>query len=123
MCLNAKKTKFMVFNKTRKNVTLQLEIDGTKLEQVKQFNFLGLIIDEKLTWHPYIHSVSCKLSRSLGIMHRLKTYLPKYILRTIYFSIFHSHLTYQILSWGANCSRLFPLQKKAIRIINNAHFI
>ena len=123
LCLNVKKTKYMIFNRTRQNAAVELKINDTKLDQVKQFNFLGLIIDETLSWQPYIKTLSLKLSRSLGIMNRLKSFLPKSILRSIYFAIFHSYLNYQILSWGSHCSQLFPLQKKAIRIINKEHYL
>ena len=42
-------------------------------------------------------------------------------MRTLYFALFHSHLNFQILSWGAYAHQLFPLQKKAIRVIHNVH--
>ncbi|VEN33714.1 unnamed protein product [Callosobruchus maculatus] len=43
------------------------------------------------------------------------------ILRTAYFSIFHTHLSYAILSWGhsAGMLRVFGLQRKAVRIISS----
>ena len=66
--------------------------------------------------------ISRKLSRAIGIMSRLKSFIPKTIMKTIYYSIFHPHLNYHILAWGPKCSDLFLLQKKAIRIINNEHF-
>ena len=112
MCLNVKKTKFMVFNRTRQNTILDLKINETKLEQVSNFNFLGLVIAEDLNWQPFVNVLTHKLSRSLGIMNRLKSFLPRSVLRTVYFAIFHCHLNYQILSWGAYWSHLFPCRRK-----------
>ena len=48
-------------------------------------------------------------------------YIPKFLLKTIYYSIFNSHLIYACQVWGQNenCQKkLFSLQNKAIRIIN-----
>ena len=56
-------------------------------------------------------------------MSRLRSFLPKCVMRSIYFSIFHSHLSFQILAWGSEAACLYPLQKKAIRIINNEHYL
>ena len=44
-------------------------------------------------------------------------------MKTIYHAIFHSHLNYQILAWGTKCDNLFPLQKKALRIIHKEHYL
>ena len=97
MCLNAKKTKFIIFNRTKVNFELQLKIDGVKLERVENFNFLGLLINEKLDWNPYMQILSRKLAKALGIMNRLTSFVPKQIMKIIYFSLFHSHLSYQII--------------------------
>ena len=111
MCLNAKKTKFMLFNRTKVDSTFHLNIDGVSLERVENFNFLGLLINEKLDWTPYLLTLSRKLSKTIGIMKRLKSFVPKPIMRIIYLSLFHSYLNYQILAWGAQASIIFPLQK------------
>ena len=98
MCLNAKKTKFILFNRNRDSQNLQLKIDDVNLERVQNFNFLGLLVNENLDWTPHISVISLKLARALGIMRRLSTFIPKHIMHTIYFSLFHSQLNYQILT-------------------------
>ena len=123
LCLNVSKTKFMIFNKKHSNTPIKLFISNTELEQVTNFSFLGLTVNESLDWTPHLTKVSRKLSRTLGIMNNLKHFLPRSIMRTIYFSIFHSHLNYQILTWGSQWSQLFVMQKKAQRIIHNSHYL
>jgi hypothetical protein len=70
-------------------------------------------------------TISCKILRFLGILNRLKKFLPRHILRTLYFSMVNPHFIYAMLAWGFDMSRLHKLQKRAIRIITcskyNAH--
>ena len=99
-----------------------LELNGHTLERVSEFNFLGLLIDENLTWDSHIQKVSNKVSRILGVMNRLKNYIPGHILRILYNSMVMPHLQYSILNWGHKHSRLHKLQKRAIRIITNTKY-
>ena len=117
---NVKKTKFMVFHNMKQNVSQfipDLEIGGVKIEKVANFNFLGLTINENLSWKPHVDIIANKLSKYLGVLNRLKRYVPQHILKTIYFSIIQSSLNYSLLAWGYDCGRLKVIQKKAIRII------
>ena len=99
-----------------------LEIGGTKLERVVDFNFLGLTLNENMSWKSHTDKLANKLSKYVGIINRLKRYLPSHILKTLYFSLVHSSLNYALLAWGFNCGRLKKLQKKIIRIITNSKF-
>ena len=49
-------------------------------------------------------------------------YLPSYILRTLYFTLIHSHLNYAILTWGYKCNRLNKLQKRLIRVVTSSKY-
>ena len=102
-----------------------LSICGNAIDYVSTFNFLGLIIDEHISFEPHIQSVSNRISRSLGILNKLKRFLPHHILLMLYNSLILPHLQYSILCWGYKTTRLFKLQKRAMRIITcskyNAH--
>ena len=60
-----------------------------------------------------------------GVLRKLKSFLPGYILKTFYTALILCHLNYGILAWGHNYTRIFKLQKRVIRIItfskSNAH--
>ena len=59
LSLNIAKSKYMTFQRTNKNVqTLALKIDNINIEQVKEFNFLGLIIDTNLNWKIHTENIS-----------------------------------------------------------------
>ena len=67
--------------------------------------------------------VTNKLSKIIGILHKLKYIFPKDILLTIYNSLFVPHINYGSLVWGTSQRRIGKLQKKAIRAITHSSFI
>ena len=124
LSLNARKTKFMLFHTqgTKLNYIPKIFINGTIIERVQNFNFLGLTINENLSWKPHVDKIANKISKYSGILSRLKHFLPSHILKTIYCSIIQSNLNYSILNWGFDCNRLVTLQKKIIRIICSSKY-
>ena len=128
LSLNAKKTKMMIFHHRQRNISkinLELMINNTQIEQVKEFNFLGILLDECMTWNPHIQKISSKISRVNGVLSRLKRFVPSNILLTIYNALIQPHLNYGVLLWGQNVKRIHKLQKWALRSITaskyNAH--
>ena len=91
--INKSKTKFMIFNFNERNIkiplNLKLNIDNEDVEQVQYTNFLGVIIDNKLTWEKHIDSLSKKISTNIGIIRKLRTVLPLQTLLTLYNSLIH----------------------------------
>ena len=72
------KSKFMLFFKHPKFVlTLKLLINGNTIEQVTNFNFLGITIDQNITWCDHIPKISIKVARVIGILtpEQTKTHL------------------------------------------------
>ncbi len=67
----------MIFNtKKKKEKSLTLKIDNVNIEQVAELNFLGLTLDEHLDWKCHINKLSNKISQCMGILNRLKRFLP-----------------------------------------------
>ena len=118
LMLNAAKSKFMIFFKVPKVVPrLSLTIAGNPIEQVNEFNFLGITLDQNITWKPHITKMAIKIARVIGVLNKLKHIFPQHILLTIYNSLIQPHLIYGSYLWGLNCKRLKILQKKAVRIL------
>jgi hypothetical protein len=115
----------MVFGKTRKKYedSLNIMIQGTKLEIVLTTKFLGVILDSGLTWKSHITHITQKISKTIGILNRARTFLNVDSLRQLYFSFLFPYLSYANIVRGnaADChlSPIFILQKRAIRIIHN----
>ena len=128
LSLNAKKTKMMIFHHRQKNIShikLKLLINNTPIKCVDEFNFLGVMLDKHMTWNSHVHKVCGKISRVAGTLNRLKRFLPKEILKTIYNALIQPHLNLGVLLWGNETSRIFKLQKRALRAVTcskyNAH--
>ena len=89
--------------------------------------FLGIFINEHLSWTTHIDNPSKQVARNVGMLHKSKHFVPMYIMRTMYCSLVLSHLQYCTLLWEnsycTNLNKLRILQKKAIRIITNYHYI
>ena len=127
LSLNIKKTKVLIFdNKIPCTTDIILNIGGTLVSSTSTAKFLGTIIDNKLNWNDHISFVSKKIARANGIICRLKHYLPKKTLLTLYNTLILPHLNYNLLVWGnANKSHLHHLlliQKRAVRNICNVSY-
>lgn len=92
----------------------------------KACKFLGILLDDNLNWKHHVGFVKNKMSRAIFMLNQVKQILPHETLRALYFTLVHPYITYGILAWG-NCGPsilkpLCQLQKRAIRIIHNAHY-
>ena len=118
LCLNVTKSKFMIFQMPQKKVPqLSFNIDGLQIDQVYEFNFLGLIIDANLNWKAHLNAIGTKVSRIIGLLHKLKYVFSNTILHSIYNSLIIPHLNYSLLAWGTKSNKIELLQKKAIRVL------
>ena len=123
LSLNVNKTKAMAFHTVQRKITLPtLNIENTNIEFVDHFNFLGVVIDKNLKWKNHINITAKKISKAVGIMTRLKKFLPSNILVMLYNSLFLPYINYGSLIWGWQCNKLIKLQKKAIRTIAKARY-
>jgi hypothetical protein len=120
LSLNADKTKYMIFHNTQKMDVyklLKLEMDGKVIERTTTFNFLGLLLNETLTWSDHINRIGGKIGSAIGVLYKVKHVLPKKALITIYNSLILSHLHYCNLIWGHDGIKLDDLQARAIRAV------
>ena len=102
-----------IFKSKQKNFEgdLKIKLCRKRLYPTESVKYLGVKIDANLGWQYYVDDLSIKLNRGNALK----------ILRSIYFAIFDSYLSYCCLAWAQSCStiqRIIILQKKAIRIIN-----
>ena len=122
--LNASKTELLVFRHPNKKITydLKLKINGKRLIPSKFVKYLGLIIDPHLNWRYHTDILASKLSRTIGMLCKIRHYVDYNTLRSIYYGIFSSLMTYGSQIWGQlqnkYVNRILKLQDKAVRIIN-----
>lgn len=100
---------------------LHLKIDDFKIKKSKQAKFLGVIIDEKLSWEAHIMNLKRKLNYATATLNRIMDCLPKHLHKELYYTLFESHLSYCISVWGgaAQCriETLWIAQKHCIRVL------
>jgi hypothetical protein len=135
LSLNPKKTKYIHITPPRMNISTHshvIKIQEIVLDKIckgseeKSTKFLGIKIDENLSWCDHIKHINTKISRAIFTIRQCKQFLPLTCMKTLYISLIHPYITYGILAWGnASKSLLYHtsiLQKKAIRIISRAHY-
>ncbi len=113
----------MVFSNRHVNTRKFVHIKGIRLEQVYCTKFLGVFIDHKLTWKEHITHIKKKISKSIGILHKVNKVLSKNIKLKLYKTFIQPHLLYCNIVWcGAFATVLKPLeimQKRALKMALN----
>ena len=135
LSLNVKKSKLLVFTYQKDDITddhdqnedenvnkVKLLLNGETLEEVEYAKYLGILIDNKLNWSNQINAIKLKLSKGVGLLAKIRHYVPRSVLRSLYFSFINPYVDYNLLNWGmATKTNLDPINKKikkAIRIIS-----
>ena len=94
--------------------------------EVQCIKYLGVILDNKLSWIQHISYVKSKVSKGIGIMYKARNYINKKALLGLYHSYIYPYLIYCIGSWGnaSNChiDPLSMLQKRILRILTFSNY-
>ena len=104
----------------------KLKINGVSLEKCSSYKYLGLLIDDGLTWKEHVKHVCQKLSKACGIISKIRHCVNINTLKTIYYALGYSYIRYGNIVWGnATKNTLKPLmamQNRLIRIMTFAPF-
>ena len=88
--------------------------------------FLGIIIDENLTWKKQIDTICKTCSRNIGVLNKVKLFLPNSAMYQLYCTLVLPYMNYGLLLWGNvnkfYMNKIFRLQKRALRTISNSSF-
>ena len=126
LSLNTIKTKYVLFHKPRKkdNIPLNLpvlKINETVIKRSSSLKFLGVIVDENLTWKNHINLIENKISKNIGVLFKASKLLNISCLKNIYFALIHSYINYANIVWGSSyktgLNNILLKQKHAVRII------
>ena len=87
-----------------------------RIQREKYVKFLGVLLDENPSW-----KYEQKLSRTIRIFYKIRHFVPYEVLKLLYYSLFHSFLSYGIAVWcftyKSYFQKLFVLQKKIIKVM------
>ena len=125
--LNVAKTEVALFKSRSKRVdyNIKIKLDGKLIRFSKCIKYLGLLIDENLSFYNHKENIINKLRKANGALCMIRHYVPFTILRSIYFSLFQPHIHYGLQIWGQNLcprSRINRLQRIAVRLITFSVF-
>ena len=86
---------------------------GEEIKEKEYTKYLGILIDNKLSWKQHINHVNLKVSKGLAILYKLGNYVSERILRMLYLSFIQPHIGYGFLIWGnATTTNIKPIKKK-----------
>jgi hypothetical protein len=148
MAVNVEKTKFLIFHTRGKQIpnNTQLQYDDNEPNETnpnlirnieryhaghpnpgcRSYKILGIYIDEDLSFDYHTQHIISKLNRSLYCISRAKNFITPAALKSLYFALIHSHLSYCPIitscATTSNITKITLLQKKAIRIITNSKY-
>ena len=121
--INVSKSKFIHFKTPRQKIDTclyDIKFGNQTLHNVDNIKFLGVIIDEKLSWTKHIRLLVNKVRCSVSQLYEMRRTLPKNLKNSVYNAIVNSQLSYAITVWGGTVTKdvlkpLFHLQKRALR--------
>ena len=92
-----------------------------KVRQEKFVRFLGVLLDETLSFRFHLTELSKKLSRITGISFKFKHLLPSEVLKTLYYAMFFPFIQYGIVVWGLThtsyLNSIYIIQKRVIKAV------
>ena len=129
LSVNIDKTNYIIFQPTQKKSTYEilLLLDDRLITQKKQIKFLGVLLDENLSWKPHINYVCKKVSKSIGVIYRARFNLSKSTKLSLYYTLIYPYLIYCNTIWSStyvsNLKRLQILQKRIVRLLTSSSFL
>ena len=126
LSLNVDKTSFMLFtHKVVNREEVEIDIGGRVVQQARSAKFLGILIDDRLSFNQHTMALRKKLSCALGIMYKMSGYVPGHILRMMYYSLFYPHLICGLSVWGGcgatNFDKINRIQQRALSLIEERY--
>ena len=104
LSLNVGKTEFVIFRPARSKRLdrVTLKINRCTIFESSKIKYLGVILDSNLSWKHHIFELKKKLSRGIGMIYKLRNLCGVSVLKSIYYSLFHSHASYGLTAWGSS---------------------
>ena len=104
-----------------KKTGINISINNISVKEATEVRFLGVMLDPLLSWKAHIQHLTKKLKVSFAIIKRICPYIPSQNYKSIYQTLFESHLSYCISVWGGAkrklIEKIFVLQKSAVSYI------
>lgn len=129
LSLNANKTIALLFTNRSNDVIspMLLTVGCSPVQFDDHVKFLGIQLDNHLNFSLHTQYICSKLSKTSGILHRIRDFVPESVLVDLYHSFVYPYLLYGILIWGdapsVHLNSLLLVQKRIIRIITSSEYL
>ena len=119
LSLNLDKTCYMIFSNRNKSITNPVKLRNYNVKLVNDTKFLGIIVDDNLSFCKHINYVAGKVSKTCGVLGRIRSFVPSSVFKTLYFSLVYPYIIYGLPVYGSGnmtpLKRLSSIQNKCIR--------
>ena len=117
----------LLFLVTERILEVKIYIDNMLLERQNDTKFLGVILSSDLKWNKHVDTVVNKITKTIGIISKVRHFLPISITRTLYLTLVEPYINYCNLVWAlphstVSLDKIYKIQKRYCRIINFAHY-
>ena len=124
LTLNLDKTVCMLFHKNNKTSEIELKIKDMTIMNQTETKFLGMWLDQSLSWHNHIQRLTLKIKRNKYLLNNGKHLMDRCTKRLVYYAHIANHIQYGILLWGNKASKeqlnkLQKLQTKCLELIKD----
>ncbi len=126
LTINIKKTNFILFAGGKKydENDVKLTLDGFEIAKVASTRFLGVMVDERCSWKEHIDYVAKKVSKLLGIVKKISSFLSRSSIHILYYSLIYPHLIFCNLVWAntypTNLHKIHLPLKRFVRYATNS---
>ena len=101
----------LISKKPLNDSNFSILINQNLIEKSECVKYLGVYLDNKLSWKTHIDKLCKIVSKVCGMIYKLRYYVPLSTLKIVYFSLFHSHIQNSLLNWGrASINILYKLK-------------
>ena len=130
LTLNKDKTEYMIAG-SRQRITKiegdpEVKLGNCNIKRVKETKTLGVIIDDQLKWNAHIDNVVTKVSKAIGMIRRMKNFVPQSTLISVYNATVQPHFDYCSLVWDIgnvySLEKLQKMQNRAARVITGRSY-
>ena len=129
LTLNSEKSSFTIFKSSRKsivNLPESIDFHNQQIKRTSQIKFLGIILDEHLTWNSHINELCSKLKRLFHIFYNIRNFLNKDNIKTLYYALVYSRIKYGISVYGQACDsklkRIQTLQNRLLKVLSGKNY-
>ena len=127
LTLNISKCNFVIFDNSRKLKLVNevsLKVNSTAIDRSDSFKYLGVVINQTMSWSEHIDTISTKINQRIGMIKRIRHLLPLHAKLTLYNCLIIPLFDYGDTVWGDKnndtlMGQLQVLQNKAAKVLLN----